>query len=114
MGTIKRSHLSAAEKDGFLSFTRARTGALEKRTVVTTTPGTGLISSGFRWLRMNELTRLLPHQQREGAQPAYNSALFEADVVHINHDTKVPFSTWPIKEAQGNADVKACIGDISN
>lgn len=64
MGTIKRWHLSAAEKVGFLSFTRSRIGALEKWAVVTTTPGTGLISSGFRWLPMNELTRLLPHQQR--------------------------------------------------
>lgn len=95
-------------------FTRARTGALQKWTVVTTTPGTGLISSGFRWLHMNELTRLLPHQQRERAQPALSSALFDADIAHINHDTKVPFSTRPIKDVQGNADVKAYIGDISN
>lgn len=39
-----------SEKGGFPSFTRARTGALQKWAVVTTIPGTGLISSGFRSL----------------------------------------------------------------
>lgn len=60
---------------------------------------------------MNELTRLPPHQR---AQPAHNSALFDADIVHIKHDTKVLFPTWPIKDVQENADVKAIFGDIGD
>lgn len=84
-GTVRGWYLNVAEEGNFLSFTRARTGALQKWTMVTTRPGTGLISSGFRWLHMNELTR---HQQRERAQPAHNSAVFDADTVHINHHTK--------------------------
>lgn len=63
---------------------------------------------------MNEVTRLSSHQQRERAQSAYNFALFDSDLFHINHDTKVPFSTWPVKDVQGNADVKAYFGDITN
>lgn len=50
----------------------------------------------------------------ERAQLAYNSSPSKADIADINHDTEVPFSTWPIKEAQGDADVKVYIGDISD
>lgn len=63
---------------------------------------------------MNQPSRLPSHQLRERAQLAYNSLPSKADIVDINHDTKVPFSTWPIKEAQGDADAKVYIGDISN